>query len=143
MRKYVLAALAIISTFLFMGQMPDESTPEKTIKLYYDAINHQDRNELTLSYHSDFSNYYFPQTETTCIYKYKIVSKTAAGKKTAYKKSKKRRMKKMVVQAKDVKIVTQTDSKCSDDNQDSGKYIYWLRKYNDYWKIYKINYEGD
>ena len=122
-------------------------TPEKAIKIYYEALNDFDRDKLAESYEffdkDGSQTFYFGKEKGKCIDNYKIVKSIIYDKKTLKKESKGNIWVANNVKIGDAYIITSTTIKCIDGYLHNEQFYYWLRKFDGYWKVYAHTSDSD
>ena len=154
MKQIVIVLMTILlsgcATVNSSEQREKNTTPEKALKAYYEAINGFDRKKLseTMDFPSEESlaNFYFGEKQGKCEDRYKIIKKVIYDKETLKREEKKNKgdsWEKNNVSIGDVYIVTSTTTKCNDGYLHTEKYYYWLRKFDGEWKIYAHTSDSD
>ena len=138
------------ATAISSEQREKNTTPEKALKVYYEAINGFDREKLyeTMDFPSkeSLANFNFGKKQGECEDRYKIIKKVVYDKETLKREVKKNKgdnWEKDNVAIGDVFIVTSTTIKCNDGYLHTENFYYWLRRFDGVWKIYSHTSDSD
>jgi len=146
MKKYFFSIILAVSAFLMLtAQKADISAPEKTIKLFYEAIDEFDRVKLAACFRltdAEVKEYYFGDEKGRCMHTFKISAKKNYDRASAEKENK-GRGEMIKIEAGDVYMAASTITACKGESYLEMNHYFWLRKYDGVWKIYDHATEAD